>query len=465
MLQRKLHMASLMLILVLPGCMGVPAEKMESPVYLDQGYNALSAADAPSVQPVLLAEAQWWKLYHDEMLNGLMVQAFAHNPDINQIRARLAQSQALAKQSNAALLPTLDVTGERSTSNGDNATPSDFSLTGAAAFELDLWGKNRATRNENALEAKASAEDFYSAAITLSASIVESWLDLLSLQEQKTLLLKQIDVNRTVLELQRKRFEMGASSALDILQQEEILASSQSELPDILSAQKQAANAIALLIGKTQYSDLKTKEKILPSPLPIPHTGIPSALLENRPDIVAAWLRLRSAHWAEKAAWANRLPRFDLSANYVTDATKLSNVFNSWILNMVGEIAAPVFDGGNRKAQQLQKKALADERYHAYREVVLNAVIEVENALIRNIYQDEKLVALIKQLDASRKTLEQAQIGYANGKSNYINVLNSLNNTQSLEQQIARAKLQQAKERVGLYRALGGRHWAKDIYQ
>ena len=201
----------------------------------------------------------------------------------------------------------------------------------------------------------------------------------------------------------------------------------------------------------------------MPEPLPVPYAGIPSALLENRPDITAAWLRLRAARWAEKAAWANRLPHFDLSATYVTRAAKLDGLFSTWLLDIVAGITAPVFDGGDRKAQHAHQKALADERYHAYRETVLNAVIEVENALVRNLYQDEKRAALEKQLEASRKTLEQAQISYANGKSDYINVLNSLNNTQSLEQQIVREKLVQAKARVTLYRVLGGRHWAKDM--
>lgn len=457
------HRAFIMLVFILSGCQHLPTYDQKSAVDLEHPYNAETKAEEaiPPSQPP--ANVGWWELYADEELNTLMWQAFANNPDINQIRARLDQANARAKQDRAARLPTLDVIGGRSTFKGDNQPSSDYAVIGTASFELDLWGKNRANHTAEKLEAQASAEDLHTAHITLSASIVENWLDILSLLEQETLLRKQIKVNRTVLELQQKRFEMGSSSVLSVLQQEEILAQSEAGLPDILSAEKQALNNLTLLVGDTPYKGLIISEKTSPEALPIPAAGLPSDLLKNRPDIIAAWLRLRSAQWASKAAWANRLPNFDISATYTTGATALNSLFNTWLLDLAASVAAPVFDGGNRKAEQFRQEAIADERYHAYRETVLNAVVEVENALVRNMYQDQKIAALNNQLLASDKTLKQAQLSYANGSSDYVNVLNSLNNTQSLVQQITREHLKQAKERVGLYRALGGRSWAANL--
>ncbi|PCI55880.1 MAG: hypothetical protein COB36_03525 [Alphaproteobacteria bacterium] len=455
------HRAFIMLVFILSGCQHLPKYDQKSAVDLNHPYTAEVKTDGATSQPP--ANVGWWKLYADEELNTLMRQAFARNPDINQIRARLNQANAQVRQSQAARLPALNVTGGRSTFQGDNTPSSDYAVIGTASFELDLWGKNKANDAAAKLNAQASAEDLHTAHITLSASIVENWLDILSLLEQETLLRKQIKVNRTVLELQQKRFEMGSSSALSVLQQEEILAQSEAGLPDILSAEKQALNNLTLLVGDTPYKGLIISEKTSPEALPIPDTGLPSDLLKNRPDIIAAWLRLRSAQWASKAAWANRLPNFDLSATYTTGATALNSLFNTWLLDLAASVAAPVFDGGNRKAEQFRQEAIADERYHAYRETVLNAVIEVENALVRNMYQDQKIAALNNQLLASDKTLKQAQLSYTNGSSDYVNVLNSLNNTQSLVQQITREHLKQAKERVGLYRALGGRSWAANF--
>ena len=464
MLRAKSYMLLIVLMISLSGCMGISARDMVHGFNLNAPYQAQDDLErsAASWHAEISAHQKWWRLYGDEELNILVQLALSNNPNLNQIRARLKQAQALTRQSRAARLPTLDATGNSTTSRGDNRVPSVSTLGAAAGFEIDLWGKNRADYQSNALEAQASREDMHAAMISLSGSIVENWLDILSLMEQESLVRKQIDVNRSVLDLQVKRFEMGSSSALDLLQQEETLARAEAQLPDILSAQKLAANALALLIGETPYTGLKITEKPMPDALPIPRAGLPSDLLEDRPDIVAAWARLRGADWASKAAWADRLPRFDLSAAYSTSAGTIGNLFNNWLLDLAASVAAPVFDGGRRKAEQFRQEAIADERYHAYREVVLSAVVEVEDALVRNTYQDQKMVALARQLAASRNTLHQAQFSYANGQSDYINVLNSLNNTQLLEQQIAVEQLLQAKERVRLYRALGGRSWMMD---
>ncbi len=408
-------------------------------------------------------QSGWWTLYKDEELNAIMALAFHGNPDLNQVRARLAQTQASETQARSSLLPAFTITGDRGTQNGDNAQNSDFNLAGAASYELDLWGKNRANKNSATLETNASREDVYASAITLSAEIVENWLDILSLLEQEELLRRQIDINQTVLNLQTKRFEMGSSSALDILQQEEVLAQSQSQLPDILSAQEQAANNIAVLMGATPYENIKITAKPFPDILPIARNGVASDLITERPDIQAAWMRLQSSDWAAKAAWADRLPSFDLAANISSNAAKIDDLFSTWLLDIALGLTAPVFDGYNRKAEQIRQEALADERFHAYKAVVLAALVDVENTLIQNIYQDDKMAALSKQLQASKRTLEQAQLSYTNGDSDYINVLNSINNTQSLEQSIVVEKLQQAKNRVQLYRALGGRSWAKAL--
>ncbi|PCJ98499.1 MAG: hypothetical protein COA45_07165 [Zetaproteobacteria bacterium] len=464
MLQRRPHNTALLSLVtvafILSGCLQLPVDNHSPISGLDHTYVAQSDfTEHTSEEMQLLQPSEWWTLYADEELNTLMRQAFIHSPNINQIRARLDQANAHARQSNASRLPTLDINGQRTGFTGDDAPSSNYTAGVAASFEIDLWGKNRATHTSAEREAQASAQDLHTAHISLSASIVENWLDILSLLEQEVLIRKQINVNRTVLELQQKRFEMGSSSALSVLQQEEILAQSEASLPDIMSAEKQAINNLTLLIGQTPYNGLIISEKPSPEPLPIPGTGLPSDLLENRPDIIASWLRLQSAQWASKAAWANRLPNFNLSSTYTTSATALNSLFNTWLLDMAANMAAPIFDGGNRKAEQFRQEALTDERYHAYREAVLSAVVEVENALIRNTYQDQKLLALDNQLLASHRTLKQAQLSYTNGSSDYVNVLNSLNNTQSLVQQITRERLKQAKERVSLYRALGGQIW------
>ncbi len=457
---RITYIAIILLIAPLSGCMEMLSRDMNAGVDLSHEYVS-NAQKQQSNQPPQMQK--WWLAYDDADLNNLITHALSNSPSLGQIRARLKQTQAISVQSGASLLPALETSVTRNGYDGNNTPSASFDLSGAAGYELDLWGKNKATIKSNKLQEQATLEDLYAASITLSAAIVENWLDIMSLIEQEELIKQQIKVNLYLLELQQSRYENGAASALAVLQQEENLARIKSLLPDILSAQQIATNNISLLIGNTPSNTLKIKTRMLPKPLNIPDRGLPSQLLENRPDITAAWLRVLSADWAEKAAFNNRLPRFDISVIYSTSASKISSLFDTWLLNMVAGIASPIFDGNKRKAEQIRQKAIADERFQAYRAIVLSAVNEVENALTRNNFQDKKLKALEEQLLASKKTLEQARFSYANGNTSYINILTSINNVQTLEQQIAREKLLQAKERVRLCRALGGRSWAKKI--
>ncbi len=448
------------LILPLSGCTSTPAGTMDEGVTLQNSYKA--ALEEENHQDIYDA-VKWWTLYDDPDLNRLVEHAFSSNPSLAQVRARLKQAEALKDKFSSALWPSLSVSAKRATYDGRADKSSDFDLTGAASYEVDLWGKNRATSDSYALKEQASREDLHAAAITLSANIVDLWLQILALVEQETLLRKQIYTNNTVSELMRTRFEMGFASALDVLQQDKVVSASNAELPDVLSAQEQAVNALSLLIGEAPGDAVTVHSRPLPDPLPIANSGLPSELLQNRPDIEAAWLRLLSSNKAVEVAKAGRLPSFDLSAFYTAGSTKLSGIFDTWLLTLAGEITSPVIDGGALAAEQRYQEAVADEAFHVYRKTVLAAVGDVENSLVTNHYQDQKISALNEQLKAARETLEQAQISYANGQSTYINVLSSITTVQTLERQLITARLVQAQARVSLYRALGGQGWSEIV--
>lgn len=457
--RHAIHIFVVSLSLMVTGCMSSRERDTAAGLNLE-GYNAGN-------QEAVFWQSGWWSHYEDEALNTILETAFSKNPDLNQIRARLSQAEAVTMSNRSAFFPTLDVNGSRSQLEGDTSlsTGSDYSLRGAASYELDLWGENIAQFKSARLREQASREDLYAAGITLAANIVNNWLQLASLYDQEAIIRKQIDTNKTVLGLQEKRFERGSAVALDVLQQEETLARSQALLPDILSAQRQAKNNLAVLVGQTPGDSLDLRIEGLPTPLAIPPYGLPSDLLSDRPDIRAGWARLIAADHDTWAAFTDRLPRFDLTASYSSDAAKISDLFSAWLLDMAAGVALPIIDGGSRRAEEMRRDALGDEAYYVYQSLVLQAVLDVENSLTQNIYQDQKLDALRKQLDASYKTLEQAQFSYANGESSYINVLNSLTNSQTLEQQIAIERLAQAQARVNLYRVLGGRSWAEHTFK
>ncbi len=455
--------AALFTLLFLAGCTHKNVFNPNGGYDLNQAFkHDIEQADAAS-------QGQWWTVYKDETLNALIETAFDTNPNLSQIRARLDQATAISVQNRAPLFPTVTLDGSRSrTTRGSGqalgffVTGSEFALQGAASYELDIWGGNTASFNSSKASEAAAQEDIYTSKITLSASIVEAWLTILSLHAQENLIRSQIDTNKTILSLQERRFELGGATALDILQQEEQLALSQASLPDIVSAKEQALNNLIVLIGQDARSDLSFEDTDFPAPLPIPDAGLPSDLLVNRPDVRSAWLRLISADWAVNAAYADRLPSFNLSSVLSARQRSLDGIFEAWLLDLAASVSLPLIDGGLRRGAVQQALGFTEEQYHAYRETVLGAVIDVENALVANTYQDERLRAVESQLNTSRQTLERAQSSYANGSATYLNVLTSLNNVQALEQLLQQERLTQSLERVALYRALGGRAWAKD---
>jgi outer membrane protein TolC len=253
---------------------------------------------------------------------------------------------------------------------------------------------------------------------------------------------------------------MGGSQALDVLQQKEALDRTKS-LHTSLNAEKTLLiNQIAYLSGTTPSAQKEITITKLPPILPLPNAGLPSEVLKNRPDIKAAWLRLESADWATKSAWADRLPSINLSGNYLSSAGKLSNVLDSWLLELVAGITAPIFNGGLKKLEQQRAQAFADEWAIRYKDTLLRAVLEIENALAQNKLQDDTLNLISEQLKASKATFEQAQIQYSGGNESYLSMLTSLNNVQTLERQLIKERLQSSLYRVQLYRAAGYSSWS-----
>jgi len=352
------------------------------------------------------------------------------------------------------------VTGTRDTGRGTAAGSGELGLRGAASYEVDLWGKNSAKAKSGRLDAAGAGADVDAAAITLVAEIVQDWLRLSALREEEALLNRQIAINKDVMELQQARFAGGIGSALDVLQQKEILARVRAQLPDVQADQVLVLNRLAVLTGRSPAEFSRPEKTALPEFLPLPAAGVPSLLLEARPDIRAAWVRVSAADWAKEAAAADRLPGVNLTANYLTSGAAFSGLFANWALTLAASLALPVMDGGERVAETARQQAVADERFQTYRETVLNALREVEDALAQNKYQADKITAVEDQLDASRNALAQAQISYMNGGTDYLSVLNGLLNVQNLERQLVQARRDLSLYRVALYRALGGQGWA-----
>jgi outer membrane protein, multidrug efflux system len=411
----------------------------------------------------------WWESFGDAELNHLIETALSDNFSLMEAWARLRQARALAVQAGSERFPNLTgdidarVGREKSgNSSSDSSEIEDYSMGLVSSYELDLWGRVRAQHETARLNMVASREDLNTAAITVAAEVADRWLGIVSQQMQKRLLEEQLRINKTLLELVELRFRMAMVSALDVYQQKQIVENVKAEIPLVEETEQLLHNELAVLLGKSVLTGPYITRRRLPEPMPLSPTGLPADLLAARPDIRAAGSRLEAADWQIAAARANRLPAFSLTATARYGGKDLDVLFDNWILNLAANITAPILDGGRRVAEVDRTRALADEKLAAYRETVLAAVKEVEDALISENKQREHIKGLQQVIAIARKALEEAGVRYRNGVSDYLPVLTQLLTVQGLERDLIRRQADLMRTRVQLHRALGGT-WTENL--
>jgi len=412
---------------------------------------------------------RWWKTFNDAQLNTLIEAALENNFSIKESWARLEQLGALAVKSGAAFYPTLSVDagaslGRQRTENGQAVTNTveKYSLGLLSQYEVDLWGRVRSEREAAVLSASATRSDFNTVAMTVAAAVTERWIRIISESIQKQLLEKQLAANQTVLELVELRFRKSLASTLDVLQQRQIVARSQAQIPLVEQRKQLLQNELALLLGKAPHAAAPIKRGTLITIENLPATGIPARLLTARPDVQAAAQRLHMAKWRVSIARADLLPNIQLSARALYQAGELNLLLNNWLLNLAANLMAPIFDGHRRKAEVDRSRAVVDEKLATYRRTVMTAIKEVEDALVSEAALREHIHGLTAQLNATQIALEEARLRYRKGLNDYLPVLTSLLSVQNLERDLIQRQTDLLVTRVNLHRALGGT-WTDDL--
>ena len=411
----------------------------------------------------------WWETFADEELNLLIQSALSDNFTLQVAWSRLSQAQALAVQAGAERYPDLTATGDAragqlQTGNGAT-TRTDIeaiSIGLYSTYELDLWGRVRAQQQSALLQTEASREDINTAATTLAAEVANRWVAVIAQRMQKNLLEEQLRINQTLLELVDLRFRNSLVSALDVYQQKQVVENVQADLPLVEETEQLLLNELAVLLGKPPQAALTISRAQLPEPTPIPPTGLPADLLALRPDVRAAGLRLEAADWQIAQARANRLPSLSLTAQARYGESELNVLLDNWLLSLAANLTAPIIDGGFRAAEVDRSRALADENLAIYRNTVLTAFKEVENALVSETKQREHIEALRRVHATARRALEEAGVRYRNGLNDYLPVLTQLLTVQGLERDLIRAQAELLSTRIQLHRALGGT-WTDEL--
>ncbi|CAA6695454.1 MULTISPECIES: efflux transporter outer membrane subunit [unclassified Lentimonas] len=443
---------SLSPLLVLVGCYTAPQREAVELQTLPGQYSSTTKNTA--VAP----DAVWWTSFNRDDLDALEATAFTDNLDIAQAWARLRQSEAAAKQAGADLYPDLSVTSgyDRTWLNEGDTASNNYEVGAAMSYEVDLWGKIRSTQSAAEARALATADDLKSTALTISASVASRWIEIIEAENRVALLQQQLETNLTQLELIELRFRNSQSNSLDVYQARQTVARTRSSIPKAEAELFASVYALNLLLGKAATEPQEINWQHAPELPPMPSTGVPSDLLQQRPDVRASLRRIEAADWNVAAAKADRLPSVTLGLSGSTGADRFEDLFDDWLARFAGQIVAPVLDGGRRKLEVEKQQAVVDEALAGYRQTVLTALKEVEDALMLEDKVADQLEALRNELALARQTLSAARNRYANGLSDYLNVTSSLISVQSLERDEITQIANLFKARIALHKALGG---------
>ncbi|ULU25370.1 efflux transporter outer membrane subunit [Dyella terrae] len=416
----------------------------------------------------------WWTLYGDDRLNNLEQQLIDHNPDLAAAFASYQQSRDYLAQVRADLFPQVSAGAgaqrNRASLNSPlhGATSPEYydlySATAQASYEVDLWGRVHDNVAAGRASMQASAADLASVRLSLEASLADSYVQLVGVDRQIDLLQGTVDAYQRALQLTTTLHEGGAVSGLDVDRAQTQLASTRSQLSQTKAQREVLLHAIASLVGQPASDFTLGAKTDLPG-LPVIPVGLPSTLLERRPDIAAAERRTAEANAQIGVARSAFFPSLTLSAGGGYTSGAWGNLLNApstlWALGP--NLLLNVFDGGRRRAQVASAHAAFDEASAHYRSTALAAFQQVEDnqSLLKNYGN-----ALVDQQDATTaadRTLKLSTALYKQGANSYLDVVTA--QVDSLNAHLGLLSLQtnQLRASVQLVRALGGGWQGGDI--
>ena len=399
---------------------------------------------------------EWWTAFDDPALNTLIEQGLDGSLTLDVAWLRIAQAETVMDRETSSLFPSIEA--DASVSQGFGPPPQNGFRTSfgvSARYEIDVWGRVSAGLEALEQDIVARTHDLEAAGISLTAQIATAWYQLVQLRGQLELIDSQRELNATFLELVELRFGLGLVDAQDVLRQQRLLETSQSDIAALNADIEVLEHRIAFLLGQPPGAvNIPGNAELLEPPV-LPDTGVPSDLLQRRPDVLAALARVEAADARTAVAARNRFPRINLSASISTSGDP-GGIFTDWIGNLIAGITAPLFDGGQREAELERNELVAEEALTNYGQVVLTALTEVEDALSRNRWQTERITSLEAQLDLAMASYERARTRYANGTTTFLTVLDATTTYQQLERSLLSARGSLIQHRIDLCRALAG---------
>ena len=456
-------------LLTLGACSFAPAYKTPKSVPPAAAYK--EAGDWKPAEPAdSQARGAWWVIFQDPTLESLEAQVADANQDLRAAYARLLQARAATRIARADLFPTLNVdssaTRSRASVNyptflrGAEPVYNHFDLQADLSYEIDVWGRVRNAVASAQASQQASAADLATLDLAIHAELANDYFSLRSQDTEQQLLDQTVEDYARALVLTENLYNGGAAALTDVAQAQAQLETARTQAADIRLQRAQSEHAIAVLLGQNPSAFHMDASPLADSAAPPPiDPGLPSSLLERRPDVAAAERRTAAANAQIGVARAAYFPVFSLGAAAGFDSASASN----WLtapskLWSVGPAAGllTVFDAGRHRAQSAQAHAVYDEQVANYRNTVLSAYQEVEDnlAALRQLQQES--VSEAAAVKATATALEQAQYRYKAGLVTYLEVVTAENT--SLQAQLANVTIQlrRMSASVLLVKALGG---------
>ncbi|MDE2828856.1 MAG: TolC family protein [Gemmatimonadota bacterium] len=397
---------------------------------------------------------RWWTAFGDARMDSLVDRALQSNFNLETAWHRLRSAQAVVDREGAGRFPTLEVSGRGEVQRPDSENNAQIRLGITSEYEIDLWGRIHSDVDAARYRMRATEADYQTAALSLSAEVARTYFQLMEAQNQHELFEHQIETNQQVLSLIRARFGSGQIRSVDILRQRQLIESTREQKIATESRIEVLEHQLAVLSGYAPQDGIAYTHRALPDLPPLPDTGLPVELIQRRPDVKRAYNLLLAADRDVAVAISNRYPRLSLTA--LASGDDRGGLFKDWVGNLIGNLLLPVIDGGERGAEIRRNQANQSAQLSAYGQTVLTAFAEVENALVQEQKQIERIASLEAQVALVRQTYDQLRLEYLNGISDYLDVLTALTNEQRLRRALISAKLDLLEFRIALYRALAG---------
>jgi len=448
------------LLLVASGCLeiGRPGLDVDIPGSYREAHGSPAAA-TPSLD--------WWRNFRSREFTSLMEKALIANFDIAVAIAQISQADAQVRIAGAPLLPTIDLNASDTASRTSQQIPGSagtspysrlYATSLSASYVVDFWGKNRAALNATIETAVASRYNREVVTITTLSSVANTYFQILAARDRLRIARRNLGDSSRILFLIREQFEAGTASDLNVAQQESLVEQVRATIPPLEETLRQNIAALAVLVGKAPEHLNMRGTTMQDVAMPRVTPGLPSELINRRPDVRQAEEQLKSADYSVESARAAFFPTITLTGQLGYESAALKSLFGpgAWFYTAAAGLTQPLFDGGVLLGQFELQRGMQAQFLHAYRKAVLSAFSNVEQALVALDQTTAQVRIQDNVVKASRRAFTLSEQQMNSGTVNMVTLLQVEQTLFTAEDQLAQDQLARLLAVVSLFQALGG---------